>query len=322
MFKVLGQEKVLNLFKTSLRKGMLSHSYIVEGENGLGKLNMAKFMSASLMCENTNEDGPCKVCNTCLKINKDIHPDVRIIDNKTIKIDNIRDAIEEIYKRPYEGSKKVLIIKNFETATIESQNAILKTLEEPPKQAALIILARDTLYLLDTIKSRCQKLKLFKVDTILIKRELMLSGVDDRTATFASNYSEGNLKVARRASERSFLDLREKILTIALDIFGVNKYKAVKYSEELETYKDNIEEVLNIFTSIYRDIILLKVGNDTKMIINSDKIELLVEESYRLSYNRLEKALMEIKSARDSLTRDVNFQLTMEIMIVGIQNWR
>lgn len=321
MFNILGQDKLKNLFKASLKKNMLSHSYLIEGEEGLGKMNMAKFISASLLCNQRVLNEACSSCNSCKKVNNNNHPDVKVIDSKTVKIDDIRGAIKEVYKKPYEGNKKVLIINNFETATIESQNAILKTLEEPPKTAVLILLAKNTMFILDTIKSRCQRLKMFRVDTLIIKNYLLDKGINEKISNFASMYSEGNLKVAEKAFSKEFLDLRERILRISLDVFKGTKYNAIKYSEEINKYKDNIEDVFNILTSIYRDIIMLKVGN-TNRIINSDKSELLIEESYKLSYNKLEKAIEKIKIARDSLTRDTNFQLTMEVMMIGIQDGR
>lgn len=321
MFNILGQDKLKSLFKSSLKKNMVSHSYLIEGEEGLGKMEMAKFISASLLCKNITLQEACGICSSCRKIINDNHPDVRIIDNKTVKIDDIRGAIKEVYKKPYEGSKKVLIINNFETSTIESQNAILKTLEEPPKTAILILLAKHTMSILDTIKSRCQKLKMLRIDTSLLKEYLLENGVTEGIASFASMYSEGNLKVAKKACGKEFLDLRDNILRISLGIFKETKYNGIKYSEELSKYKDNIDDIFNIITSIYRDIIMLKVGNNNK-IINSDKTDILIEESYKLSYNKLEKAIKRINSARDSINRDTNFQLTIEVMMIGIQDGR
>lgn len=318
MFDILGQDRIKDLFKSSVEKGRLSHSYLIEGEDGLGKMEMAKFIAASLLC---SEQGfsPCTQCSNCRKIDKLSHPDLRVIDEKTVKIDNIRSSIQEVYKRPYEGSRKILIIKNFHTATIEGQNAILKTLEEPPETATILLLAKDTLSILDTIKSRCQTLKMFRINPELVKDCLLSSGEDALEAEFAALFSEGNIGVAKKACSEEFLTLRSSIINIALEVFKVGKFKALQYGEVLAKEKDNIDEVLNIFTSIYRDIIMLKIDEKNNRIINRDKFEILVEESYRLSYNKLNRALKIIKDTRNSLTRDTNFQLTMEVMILGIQ---
>lgn len=322
MFNILGQDTIKDLFKKSIERGAISHSYLIEGEWGLGKMEMAKFIAGTLLCLNNDYIEACGVCSNCRKVNTLNHPDVNVIDEKTIKIDNIRDAIGEVHKKPYEGQKKVLIIKNFHTATIESQNAILKTLEEPPETATLILLAENALSILDTIKSRCQILKMFRVDPSLVKKELLNKGINESVCEFASNYSEGNIGIAGKACTEEFLSLREEIINMAISIFTKGKYTALRYGEALTKYKDNINEVLDIFTSVYRDIIMLKIGRNDSRIINKDKIEILVEESYRLSYNKLEQSLNVIKSARNSLTRDTNFQLTMEVMIMGIQNGR
>lgn len=322
MFNILGQDTIKSLFKKSVERGTISHSYLIEGEWGLGKMEMAKFIAATLLCLNNDYVDACGECSNCRKVNSLSHPDVNVIDEKTIKIDNIRDSIEEVHKKPYEGQKKVLIIKNFHTATIESQNAILKTLEEPPETSTLILLAENTLSILDTIKSRCQMLKMFRVDPLLVEKELLNKGISKSICEFAACYSEGNIGIAEKACTEEFLSLREEIINMAINIFTKSKYNALKYGETLTKYKDNISEVLDIFTSVYRDIIMLKIGRNHSRIINKDKIEILVEESYRLSYNKLEQALNVIKGARNSLTRDTNFQLTMEVMIMGIQNGR
>lgn len=319
MFDILGQEAIKSLFENSLHKGMVSHCYLIEGEEGLQKIEMAKFIAASILCKDISRKGACNKCSNCSRISKLMHPDILVIDEKTIKIDNIRKSIEEVYKKSYEGDRKILIIRNFHTATIESQNAILKTLEEPPKTATIILLANDTLSILDTIKSRCQILKMFRVDINLVKNKLVSEGIDDPSAEFASLYSEGNIGVARKACTSEFLSLRKDIIDISLDIFKCSKFQAIKYGEMFTKYKENIDEVLNIITSVYRDIIMLKIDKNSDRIINRDKFEILVEESYRLSYNKLNGALKAINNTRNSLERDTNFQLTMEVMILSIQ---
>ncbi|KMT22946.1 ATP-binding protein [Clostridium cylindrosporum] len=319
MFDILGQEVLKDLFRASINKDRVSHSYLIEGEMGLGKMEMAKFIAASLLCTSLDSNGACTLCSNCKRIDKLSHPDLRVIDEDTVKIDTIRSSIEEVHKKPYEGRRKVLIIKNFHTATTESQNAILKTLEEPPNTATIILLAENTLNILDTIKSRCQILKVFRVDTSLVRERLIALGIDEKKADFASLYSEGNLGVALRACSDEFLKLREEIIDMGLNIFSCGRFKALEYGESLMKHKDNIKEVLNIFTSLYRDIIMLKLKENNDNVINRDKLEILVEESYRLSYNKLDKSLRVIKETRDKLTRDTNFQLTMEVMILSIQ---
>ena len=318
MFETLGQDETKKLFNISLKNGKIAHSYLIEGEEGLGKMNMAKYIAASLLCT-SDSSGACGFCINCKKVNELIHPDLKVIDEKTIKIDNIRDYIEEVYKKPYEGDRKVLIIKHFDTATVESQNAILKTLEEPPSTATIILLAKDTLSILDTIKSRCQIIKMFRVHPSLVKERLIEEGEDEKRAEAASFYSEGNIGVARKACTAEFSILRNEIFNMAIDIFKISKFEALKYGEKLTKYKDDIDDVLNIFTSVYRDIIFLKLGQGDDKLVNRDKMEILVEESYRLSYNKLDKSLNIIKDTRNSLKRDTNFQLTMEVMILGIQ---
>ncbi|MEG0370921.1 MAG: DNA polymerase III subunit delta' C-terminal domain-containing protein [Clostridium sp.] len=318
MFGIIGQEKLIELFHTSLENNRLSHSYLIEGDEGLCSINVAKYMAASLLCKQ-GKQGACTHCSICRRIQDNNHPDIRVIDEKTVKIDNIRKAIEEVHKRPYEANHKVIIIKGFHTTTIEGQNAILKTLEEPPDTATIILLANDTLSILDTIKSRCQILKLFRVDTNIIKNKLIHDGYSNDRAGFGSLYGEGNYGESIKACSEGFIVLRNQIMEVALDIFSCSKFEVMNYAQSISNNKDNIFDILNIFTSIYRDIIMVKLDENNSKIINRDNFQIIVEESYRLSYNRLDKALRVINDTRKRLASDTNFQLTMEVMLLNIQ---
>ncbi|MEF9934923.1 MAG: DNA polymerase III subunit delta' C-terminal domain-containing protein [Clostridium sp.] len=318
MFGIVGQDKVIELFNSSLKGNRIAHSYLIEGDRGLGKKNVAFYIAASLLCR-SEDVGPCGDCSVCRRIREGNHPDVKIVLEDTVKIDNIRLSIEEVYKKPYEGDRKVLIIDNFHTTTIEGQNAILKTLEEPPAASTIILLASTTLTILDTIKSRCQIIKLFRQDVSLIKEKLIEEGYSEDESVFASLYSEGNYGEALKACSVEFNSLRSEVLEIGLNLFKVSKFEAMEIASGFTKYKDNIDNVLGILTSLYRDIIILKIDQSSENIINRDNFQILVEESYRLSYNRLDKALRVITDTRKRLIRDTNFQLTMEVMILGIQ---
>ena len=126
MFEVLGQSFAKKYFNESFKRNKISHSYILNGPDGIGKSVFAFYMAQVLLC--TGQNKPCDECNACKKTTKLLHPDVKIISNgkKSIGVNDIRNLIDEVSIRPYEGERKIIIIKHADNITPEGQNALLK----------------------------------------------------------------------------------------------------------------------------------------------------------------------------------------------------
>lgn len=319
MFEVLGQEFITDAFKKAFNNNKVSHAYIITGPDGIGKSIMAMFMASTILCKGKNK--PCTKCDACIKITHENHPDVKMISlkGKSIGVDNIRDLIDEIYTKPYEGDKKVVIIKNSDSITVQGQNAILKTLEEPSKDTTIIMLAENINAILQTIQSRCQILRLGRIPKDKIKDYLLGQGVDERKAATAANLSDGIVGNGLKILDEKFIKLRREVIDKAIELVGSNTLEILKSVDFFISNKEKIDTVFDILTTWYRDIIMLKLLKDRNLLMNIDYYDLLVEESQKLSYNRLDSIINIINSSREKIKENVNYQLTIEVMLLSIQ---
>ena len=319
MFEVLGQEFVTEAFKKAFDNNKVSHAYIITGPDGIGKSIMAMHMASTILCK--GNDKPCGECNACIKIIHGNHPDVKIISlkGKSIGVDNIRDLIDEIYTKPYEGDKKVVIIKNSDRITVQGKNAILKTLEEPSKDTTIIMLAENINAILQTIQSRCQTLRMERIPEDKIKTYLLSQGVEEKKAVTAAGLSDGIVGNGLKFLDEKFVKLRRDVINKAIELVQANSLEILKSLDFFINNKDKIDTVFDILTTWYRDIIMLKLIKDKNLIMNMDYYDLLVEESQKLSYNRLDSIINIINSSREKIKENVNYQLTIEVMLLSIQ---
>lgn len=319
MFDVVGQEFVQESFDRAFENSRISHSYIVVGPEGSGKSIFALYMASVMLCSGKHK--PCGSCSACMKIKNNNHPDVKILSGieKSIGVDNIRDIIDDIYTKPYEGDRKVVILKGADNITLQGQNALLKTLEEPPEDTTIIMLMENMNAILPTIQSRCQILRFGRVHRDKIKNHLKSLGYDEGRASMASGLSDGIVGRALRVLDEGYTKLRGDTIAMGSRLI---KSRPIELSTLVAFFmknKDDIEEILDILTTWYRDIIVIKHTHDEKLIINSDFSEMLVEESQYVAYNKLNGILDIIQETREKLRQNSNFQLTMEVMVLNIQ---
>lgn len=319
MVEVLGQEFIIDAFKKAYENNKVSHAYIITGPDGTGKSIMAMHMASTILCKGRNK--PCGECDACIKIKHGNHPDVKMISPKgrSIGVDYIRDLIDEIYTKPYEGDKKVIIIKNSDSITVQGQNAILKTLEEPSEDTTIIMLAENLNEMLQTIQSRCQILRLGRIPENKIKAYLISLGVDEKKAVAAAGLSDGIVGNGLRFLDEKYVRLRQDVISKARELVSANVLDVLKSVDFFTINKDKIDIIFDILTSWYRDIIMLKLVKDKNLLINMDYYDLLVEESQKLSYNRLDSIINIINSSRENIKGNVNYQLTIEVMLLKIQ---
>ena len=156
---LIGNERVKDILEKTITENNILHSYLFIGIEGIGKSLFAKEFAKTVLCT-SNDNKPCEKCKSCLEFKNDNNPDFMIInpDGNSIKIEQIRFLIQKIYEKPVSSDRKVYIINDCDKMTIEAQNSLLKTLEEPPKYATLILITSNESKLLGTIISRCTKI--------------------------------------------------------------------------------------------------------------------------------------------------------------------
>ena len=179
--------------KKALINGMGSHAYIIEGTQGIGKMSFALASSCVHFC--LNEDKPCFTCPGCRKVLEGIHPDIHIVrpEKNLLRVDQVREVISTLYETPYEGKSKIYIFEKFHLANEQAQNALLKTLEEPPKSVVFFLLCENSLALLPTVRSRCKKLRLTGFSESEILSQLEKNFPQNERNGYAAKNCGGNI---------------------------------------------------------------------------------------------------------------------------------
>lgn len=319
MFDVVGEENQKRLIQNALDNDKIAHAYLISGPDGTGKSIFAMHMASVIMC--SGKVKPCGTCSSCIKLKKGFHPDVRVIseNKKTIGIDMVRKIIEEVNVKPFEGSRKVIIIKKIDTMTVQGQNALLKTIEEPPIGTYIIMTAENDSMVLDTIKSRCQVIKFERVPESSIKKFLLENGTEENKASVAASLSDGIIGTALKYTDEKFIALRKETIE---NISGITTNKTLDALSKVDFFmknKKNIDDILNVMSFWYRDVIMIKMTQNMDDIINFDYHNILVEESRSLSYNKLYGIIKIIGDTRDKINKHANFQLSIEVMLLNIQ---
>ena len=197
---VVGHKDILKYISSAVENNRVSHAYILNGERGSGKRMLANLFATTLLCESGNSE-PCGKCQSCRQAESGNHPDIiRVTHEKpnSISVDDIRTQVNNTVDiKPYQGPYKVYIIPQADLMTPQAQNAILKTIEEPPAYAVFLLLTENAEMLLPTINSRCVMLKLRNIKDTLIRKYLMENlEIPDYKADMRTSFSQGNVGLA------------------------------------------------------------------------------------------------------------------------------
>lgn len=310
--KVIGHKRISNFLKNAIKSQRISHAYLLVGPDGVGKSFLALQFAKALNCLEDSGDS-CDRCTACSKIDNTNHPDIYQIEPETkagsIKIAQIREIQNKIYLKPYEGKRKVFIIREAGQMTEEAQNALLKVLEEPPADSILILVASTESSLLPTIVSRCQRIKFSNLGKDEVADILIRKFATDRNAAQILAYlSEGRLGAAISMKQHDVPLWREKILN------GLLNQASGSLEQDFEEAQKEYQLMgLDILSSWYRDVLVCKVGTDS--LSNIDRIEKINEEARRLSVDDIEKTLDGLSAAFISLKKNANPKLVFSVLI-------
>lgn len=302
----IGYEALINNFKQRCLKNTLSHAHLIAGEDGVGKGKLANILAKFIL-------------------NGDLDREyVDIINYSSEKasfgVDDVRDIIEEVYKKPFEKDKKVIIIHEGNKLTIQAQNALLKTIEEPPTGVYIIILCESLELILDTIKSRCEiyKLKPLTKSELYEYIKIKKFNYDENEIKSAIAFSEGIPgRIDRYFNDDKLRELRNNIVILIKNL-NKNDLEAILQQEEsFSNLKNDKEEVLNIFGLFIRDILINKEIENEEFIINSDKLEDIKELTKEMSFKKLNNMIKTIEEARRNIKSNVSWGMTLRVMLMG-----
>ncbi len=321
---VVGHKDIINYIRSAVEKDQVSHAYILNGERGAGKKLLANLFAVSLQCEKGGPD-PCNNCHSCRQAESGNHPDIiRVTHEKpnSISVDDIREQVNNtIMIKPYQSPYKVYIIDHADMMTPQAQNALLKTIEEPPQYAVIMLLVENAEILLPTINSRCVMLRLRYIKDVLIKKYLMENlKVPDYKADLCTAFAQGNMGHAiMLANSEHFNEIREEAVQMLRNIHEMELSEIIETVNRITVYKVEISDYLDIVMVWYRDVLLYKATRDIETVVFKDQINYIKEQAKNSSYEGIQLILSSFERAKSRLKANVNFELTMELLFLTIK---
>ncbi|MCM0739443.1 DNA polymerase III subunit delta' [Clostridioides difficile] len=301
---IIGQDFAKKYLTNSIKKSKLNNAYMFEGMDGIGKKKFADELSKLLLDYENLENSPDYVL---------IKP-----DGNSIKIAQIRNLQSDIVIRPHKDYK-IYIINNAEKMTVEAQNALLKTLEEPPNYAIIILVTNNKESLLETIKSRCDIIKFSPIPIEDLKRYLINTGIEEERAQLLAIFSRGSIENALNLSQSSeFSMMREDIQQYIQIMLDKNIVEILNIPNNMEKYRGKIIALLDMMINYFRDIILLKENVNKNMLINVDKLVFIQNMSGKISYSQLSKIIDIIEDAKSKIKSNCNFNISIQVMSLNI----
>ena len=321
---IIGHEEIIRHLKNAMSTGKVSHSYIFTGGAGAGKKLLANTFAMTLQCEEGGTE-PCQKCDSCKKAIGKNHPDIIVVNHEkqgSISIEEIREqVIHDVAIKPYCSPYKIYIIPDAEMLTPQAQNALLKTIEEPPEYAVIMFLTNNADALLPTIQSRCVRLDLKVVDDSLVKKYLMERlHVPDYQAEIDVSFAQGSIGRAKEvATSEEFSKMTQNALKILKYANKMEVYELAEEIKKLSEEKHNINDYLDIFQFWFRDVLMFKATREIDNLVFKQEINFIKEQAREKSYENLEKILEAIARTKVRLRANVNFELAMELLFLTIR---
>ena len=322
--QVLGNSSIKEYFRSAVSMNRISHSYILEGEKGSGKKMLAESFASILQCEQGTFP-ECGHCESCIQIDHGNYPDVLFVKHekeKTISVQDIRDQIVSTAEiKPYKGPYKIYIVDEAEKMTQEAQNALLKTMEEPPEYVVIFLLVSNRGALLDTILSRCILLEMEPVRQGEIREYLKKHrDLPEEDIDFASGFAMGNVgKALEVLDSGDFRERKEIILSLLRRIPSIRMEEVNAVIGQLKQHKNGIQDLFDIFLIWYRDLLILKTTMQKRRLVFSGEYEHLRLQCDIISLESLDRIIGEVKKAENRVRANVNIEALLLVLFTRIR---
>ena len=323
--EILGNEMVKDHFKKAITNHKISHAYILTGEAGMGRKSIANAFAMTLLCEKGGSE-PCMTCHSCKQVMSGNHPDLIYVKHEkpgSIGVDDVREQINDtIMIRPYSSYYKIYIVDEAEKMTVQAQNALLKTIEEPPAYAVIILITTNQEAFLPTILSRCVQMKLKPLKDFTIRNYLTQNlHIAEKDADICAAFARGNLgKAIHLASSDEFRELFQKVMVLVKNVGTMDISMLLDCIREMKEQNFDIGEVLDLMQLWYRDVLMFKVTKDMNLLIFKDEYKMINETGEKIDYAGLEAILAAIDTARTRLNANVNMELAMELLLLTMKH--
>ena len=301
---IIGQDFAKKYLTNSIKKNKINHAYMFEGIDGIGKKKFSQELSKILLDTQNVDSSPDYI---------NIYP-----DGNSIKIAQIRKLQTDIIIKPHKNYK-IYIINQADSMTIEAQNALLKTLDEPPEYAIIILITSNKEALLDTIKSRCEIIKFLPISILDLNNYLINKGIDKNRAQLLSTFARGSIEKAIELSESAdFAIMRDEIQTYIEVMLDKDIIDILEIPTSMDKYKKDSISILDMLINYFRDIMLIKENVDKSMLINIDKLTFLQNMSKKITYSQVSKIIDIIEDIKKKIRSNCNFSISIQVMALNI----
>ena len=322
--EILGHEQIIEHLQNAIKLQKVSHAYILDGEEGAGKNMLARAFAQTLQCERGGTE-PCGECHSCKQAMSGNQPDIITVTHEkpaSIGVEDIRGQLcGDIQIKPYSSPYKVYIVDEAEKMTVQAQNALLKTIEEPPAYGVIMLLTTNADAFLPTILSRCVTLKLRPVKNEIIRPYLMEKyHIPDYQAEVCTAFARGNVgKAERLAQSEQFAELKSHLLHLLRHLRDMEVYELTEAVRSASEYKTEINDYLDLMALWFRDVLLFKATRQIDGLVFAEEINAISAQAQKSSYEGLERILKALEKAKVRLNANVNFELTMELLMLTIK---
>lgn len=321
--EIVGQEEIIKSLEKAVNSGRIGHAYVFTGPSGIGKRTVASIFAGMLLCDMPEYSQPCSRCQACRLFLGGSNPDFRriICEGLSIGVDEIRDILNDVAIKPMYSKRKVYIIEEADKMTAQAQNCLLKTLEEPPAYVVIILTASNYSSLLETIRSRSQRLNFKKNSYEQVRQVLEYKyGMENKGIEFAAVYADGIIGTALELVDSEvFISLRDKTIETISRIKSSGLSGVFSEYTFFEENKDDLSLILDMMSMYYRDLLIVKETGNEKILINSDKRDIIFSNAKKYTAQQLVSCIEGIESARRAIKQNANFQLAVEHMLIKLQ---
>lgn len=322
--KIIGHLDVIEYFKKTIKSQNISHSYLLEGGKGIGKRLLAKTFIKTLFCEQEGVTEPCHRCTSCIMMETGNNPDYfEVVSSKaSIGVDDIREqVVEKMDIKPYRSKYKIFMIPEADRMTIQAQNALLKTIEEPPRYGIVILLAENPGKIISTVHSRCARIRVLPLSKNLIEQYIKDQyDLNQEQIFLYADFADGSIGQAKDMIEDGeFWELREKSVDYIIRLEKANLIDLYDIVEEINKDREHLPQILDFWMIWYRDMLMIKKFEIGEHIFYKDFEAQLLDRSKELTYNKINNNFYEIIKAKKRVGKNINAMLIIENLLLGLK---
>jgi DNA polymerase III subunit delta' len=343
---IIGHARLVDLLARSVAGGTLPPSLLLAGPAGIGKRLTAVAVAQALNCLKprliTDDQGlttddrrlttvdACGVCSACRRIARGVHPDVLIVqpgDSGAIKVDQVRDIVDRAGYRPFEGRRRAVIVDNADALVISAQNALLKTLEEPPPSSVFMLVTARPDVLLPTVRSRCPQLRFRPLSPGDLARVLIARGYNERDAHAVAATADGSVGRALEASAGELVEARDVAQQVLAQASATGDAgRRLEGAKDLLTKsggsgagdREQLAVHLRAMSSLLRDVEVLATRADVRALANPDVQPALERLTQTYHGERGMRAFTAIDRALAALERNAGVKVVADWLVLQL----